>query len=93
MPQTTALETLRAALTNVAPFAPYLTASQADLLRGKVCDAVDELKDSGAQPERVIIVVKGIFEQVGITGSGRRLLEDVTRWCIQRYFGRASPPA
>ena len=61
---------------------------------------VAELKALGFPPERVIIAVKraaneaGLYSTVRVTGISHdlndadKLLVDMVRWCIERYYGR-----
>jgi hypothetical protein len=71
-------------------------------LRDVVCDHVRELKRRGYPPERVLIAVKGLLREAGVTKTGpladrgsallgpeTELVERVVAWCIEEYF----PPA
>jgi hypothetical protein len=61
-----------------------------DALKGAVCDAVSELRDGGAPPETVVVVLKALLEQAHIHQAviNRRpaLYEAVIAWGIEEYF-------
>ena len=64
-----------------------------------VCAYVEELKALGFPPERVIIAVKRTANEAGVFSTPRlveprtqldgkdKLLVDMVRWCIERYYG------
>jgi hypothetical protein len=47
---------------------------------------VDALKADGMPPERVVIVVKNLANDVGIQWNNESLFDDLIGWCIHRYF-------
>ena len=67
-------------------------------LRARVCAYVDELKDLGWPPERVIVAVTKIAHQAGLHPTLRvvrtdqhidgtdKVLVDMVGWCVERYF-------
>ena len=74
-------------------------------LHQRVCAVVDELKAADWPPERVIVAVKRVAEDVGLRPT-RSILsasdplseQDVAivhmvRWCIEQYYGVDNPPA
>lgn len=64
-----------------------------------VCAYVGELKALGVLPERVIMAVKHTADEAGVFATPRlielrapldgkdKLLADMVRWCIERYYG------
>jgi len=68
-------------------------------LQSQVYAVVDELKEAGWPPERVIIAVKQIVADAGLRPSGAvvqragaltngdAIVLDVVRWSIDRYYG------
>jgi hypothetical protein len=81
--------------------APSLTAAEVQLLRDQVCALVDEMKSTGATPERVIVAMKGVAMDARIDGHVRLhdpdprrepyrpssgLLDSMVKWCIERYY-------
>ena len=68
-------------------------------IRRCVDEYVDSLRALEWPPERVIVAVKRIANDVGLNSSARvtlpaasisdpdRLLVDMVGWCIQRYYG------
>jgi hypothetical protein len=82
------LDTLRDALASLSP--ATLSADPNDMgpLHEKVCAAVDEMKASGMTPERVLIAVKTIAREAGVSRSGTRLVDALVVWCIEHYYAR-----
>jgi len=72
-------------------------------LQESVCAVVDELKDAGWPPERVIVAVKQVADDAGLHSSRNVLsasaplterdvaLVHMVRWCIERYYGVDGP--
>ena len=58
-------------------------------LRENVCAVVDDLKARGMKPEHVVLALKGIAENAGITAGRWRLLETMIRWSLEHYFREA----
>ena len=67
-------------------------------LKDRVCAVVDELKAEGLPPERVIVAVKQMAQEAGLSPSrgvltvaplaGRdALVVGMISWCIERYYG------
>ena len=90
---------LRAALTQASSTLATSAFDTTDkALRDDVCNVVDELKDLGWPPERVLIAIKQIAEDAGVTQSHRVLLKNrdldardglvakVMRWTVQCYY-------
>ena len=91
--------TLRDSLAIVARTRPgAVPAVGQDALREQLYAAVDEFREAGWLPERVIIAVKQIAEDAGLRPS-RALLHNgaalserditilaVVRWCIEHYY-------
>jgi hypothetical protein len=84
--ESTAVGDLRAAFTVLAAKNYPLGHSDLDMLRGRVCAAVDEMKDRGALPERVIVVVKGLATDSGLRWSDVEMFERLVGWCVERYY-------
>jgi hypothetical protein len=72
-------------------------------LRDAVCDHVRELKRRGYPPERVLIAVKALLAEAGVTKAGplanrssatlgpeTEIVERVVAWCIEEYFHAAT---
>jgi hypothetical protein len=69
-----------------------------------VCAVVDELKNAGWTPERVIVGVKQIAEDAGLRPTRSILsataplterdvaIVHMVRWCVEQYYGVAIPP-
>jgi hypothetical protein len=74
-------------------------------MRQRVWAVVDELSAEGWPPERVIVAVKKVAEDVGLRPSRQVMsaTKDLTqqdaavvhmvRWCIERYYGIDGPPS
>jgi len=89
---------LRATLVAVAARADI--AGAPDAIRQRVFAAVDELKSMGWPVERIIVRVKQVATEVGLrtsraghrttrsAGDDGAIVDDVVRWCIERYFGQ-----
>ena len=97
---------LRTELAEVASSGPtYVDADRHASLRGRVCDAVDELRAAGWPPERVIVAMKQVAADAGLHPSRTLyvvtervhdkdvLLVDMIGWTIRRYFNTELPPA
>jgi hypothetical protein len=84
-----ALVNLRASFDALASRVPSLTSAESDVLRGHVYAVVDELKGLGYLPERILIAMHGLAEEAGWRDTGQRTLDDVTGWCVRRYFDPA----
>ena len=83
-----ALGALYAALVTVADEAPFLSnQDRARLLRDAVCAAVDELRAGGRTSEHVVFLVKRMAAEAGIEdGRCREVIEQLTAWCVQRFY-------
>ena len=78
---------------------------QQEQLRERVCAVVDELRDAGWPPERVIVAIKQIASDAGLHPSrtilsatspldaGDSVLVQMVRWCIGRYFSADAIPS
>ena len=56
-------------------------------LHPKVCAVVDDLRAAGMQPEHVILTVKGIAMEAGVSGlRASGLMDRMVRWCLRQYF-------
>lgn len=76
-----------------------LSVAKRDDLRRSVNDYVDSLKTLEWPPERVIVAMKRIVNDAGLSSSARvtlpgvsiderdALLVDMVGWCIKRYYG------
>lgn len=82
-----AIVALRAAFANLTPRSTNLSNADVDLLRGRVCAAVDEMKASGVLPERIVVAVKTVASNAGSPWRNNPLYEELVRWCVERYFG------
>src|SRR4051795_1252727 len=91
---------LREYLAGVVAAHPALPAeAQSQELRQHVCAVVDELKAADWPPERVIIAVKQVADDVGLRSSRSVLsasaplteqdvaIVHMVRWCIEQYYG------
>jgi hypothetical protein len=70
-------------------------------IRETVCEYVDQLKELGLPPERIIVAVKRLANEAGVRATSRlvatpatlegadKLLVDMVAWCIERYYGPA----
>ena len=79
-----------------------VTAGTEHELKRLVCEYADVLKALGFPAERVILAVKRAANQAGLRSSSLlpqstvqlsgedRVLADMVRWCIERYYG--TPP-
>jgi hypothetical protein len=82
----------RAAITHLRSLLTQYSGDNAgdDVLRRAVCDAVRELRDDGAKPEEVVVVLKAVLEEAHIhyaeLSHAPRLYEAVIKWCIEEYF-------
>ena len=78
-----------------------LSAQARGVLHGHVCDFVEAMRARGWPPERVILAVKRIGAEAGMTPSRNiafvearnlnptdKLLIDIVGWCIAEYFRR-----
>ncbi len=87
LPRRSSVESLRDALCAVAPrIATFSRWERAKALRQTTLAAVDELKSRGLSAERVHAVVQGLASDAGIDPLADEALDDLTAWCIQRYF-------
>ena len=71
-------------------------------IQRQVCEYADELKGLGLPPERVIVAVKRVANEAGVSSTSRivpsptllegkdKLLVDMVGWCIERYYYRSS---
>jgi hypothetical protein len=102
-----AAQRLRIELAAMARNEPATT----EKLREAVCAFVDEMKSEGKPAEAVIIAAKQVAAMTGLLAmpeqdvlqrspQADRVITDVVRWCIERYYDRppptslpASPPA
>src|SRR5947209_631295 len=97
---------LRASLASVRASHPALVDTQRDsALHEGVCAVVDDLKAAGWPPERVIIAVKQIAEDAGLSPwrdlpsiqppfkERDALLIHMVRWCTERYYRRDAADA
>jgi hypothetical protein len=81
--------------------APPLTTAEVQQFRDRVCALVDELKTTGATPERVIVAIKDVARDAHIDGHVRLLdaadlrapylpsaglLDSMIKWSIERYY-------
>ena len=63
-----------------------LTEDERSDLQGKVCALTDEMKQTGAPPERVIIKIRTLARAAGLDGFANALVGDAVRWSLERYF-------
>lgn len=63
-----------------------LTEDERSDLQGKVCALTDEMKQTGAPPERVIIKIRTLARAAGLDGFADALVGDAVRWSLDRYF-------
>jgi len=71
-------------------------------LREQVCAVVDDLKGAGWLPERVIVAVKQVAHDAGLSPSrgvlsvaplteSDAVIVEMVGWCIQRYYHETRP--
>jgi hypothetical protein len=94
---------LRTSLASAAVQSDGAAASHSAMLRQRVFAAVDELKSTGWPVERIIVRLKEVAIDAGLrasgtahrssraAGDGGAIVDDVVRWCIERYYGPESP--
>ena len=100
-----AVTALRDTLATIAASpAGRLDVERQTVLRDDVYAVVDDLQGAGWPPERVIIAVKQIARDAGLTPSrsmssikapvvGRdTVIVDIVRWCIERYYRTDARP-
>jgi len=95
MAETPGLDALRIVLRVLSPRAHALTTADSDLLRRRLCAAVDELKHYGLPAERVVIVVKQLATDAGFGQHTEEPLRKMISWCIEEYYSflaRTTPP-
>lgn len=81
---------LTRALTAIRTSAAGPTAEQRADLQSKVCALTDEMKQTGAAPERVIIKLRALATAAGFDGFADPLVSEAVRWCLDRYFPEAA---
>lgn len=92
---------VRNELESLANRSRLATASETDVLRQRVCAAVDELKTMGWPIERIIIRLKEVAAEVGLHPTRQAIsgphaihrdsiIADAVRWTIDRYYGGPS---
>lgn len=83
------LTALRERFAAIAHRTSLLEPAERAALRHSVCTAARELKDQLDTPECVVIRVRQLAREAGIPVGGDRLMEEVVRWCLAEYFGKA----
>jgi hypothetical protein len=99
-----AVAALRDSLASVVESHPVpLDTEHHRLLKERVCAVVDDLKVAGWPPERVIVAVKQVATDAGLSPSRGVLngatalnerdgfIVEMVRWCIERYYRHATP--
>jgi len=86
MSERTPSESLRATLAALPPVAYADAAENPGVLRDQVFAVVAEMKARGRPPEQVLLAVKTIATEVGVSNGGMRLLDAIVRWCLAEYF-------
>jgi hypothetical protein len=93
-----AVVALRASLTALADSTGAKPSPSEDELHKQVCSVVDDLRELGWPPERVIIAMKELANEAGLRpsthlmtvndslGPKDAVLAKVVRWCIERYY-------
>src|SRR5215471_13962165 len=90
VPDSSAIADLRAAFVSLTEDDPLPGAAEISALRHCVDAAVDELKDAGMLPERVVIAVKQLALDSGIQWTNVRLFDRLIDWCLEQYY--STPP-
>jgi hypothetical protein len=88
MPEASASDALREALIDLSPVLHTADIKLLAPLQKMVCGVVDELKPTGMPPERVLLAIKEIAQQAGVAPAGNRLVEQMVKWCLERYFAK-----
>ena len=81
-------DSLRTVLASLSPIAALGMNGTSGELRDKLCAVVHELKDGGMAPEQVVLAVKAIAREANASLVGSRLIDELTKWCIEEYFRR-----
>ena len=95
---------LRESLSAVAASRPAkVDKARLRAIHERVCPVVDDLKAAGWPPERIIVALKQIADDVGLNTSRRLLVAStplqehdavvvgIVRWCIERYYHADMP--
>jgi hypothetical protein len=91
--QLPASSALREALTGLRPVVYTVDPVMLEPLHEKVCGVVDELKEAGLTPEHVVLAIKRIADEAGLGVVGRRLIDQMIRWCLAHYFAESTGDA
>ena len=86
MPSRTSSDILRVALANLPPSAYEAGAPTNNSLHKKVCAVVDDMKAEGMKAEHVMLAVKGIAYEARMGPASWRLIDTMTKWCLEQYF-------
>jgi len=96
--------TLRDYLAILVDSNPPLLDAHRPELRQRVCAVVDEFKLAGWPPERVIVAVKQIANDAGLSSTRHVLaatsvlseqeaaIVHIVRWCVERYYAPTDGP-
>jgi hypothetical protein len=98
MPHTTSLIALRDQLAVALGNGTLRASINEPTLRQRVCAVVDDLKDGGWPAERIIVLVKGIAADAGLSAShgiidadstcdDDAIIASMVQWCIAHYYG------
>lgn len=90
-PNLPSLATLRATLHAIDKFT--FTEADEQRVRDEVCAVVRDMKQAGAFPEEIIILLRRSMADARKGPLGDRLLERMVAWCVVEYFGDPSKRA
>jgi hypothetical protein len=90
MENSAAIGALASAFKDIAPRPPLRPYEDLALLQPLVFAVVDEMKASGELPERVLSAIRALAISAGI-GPGDVLVQQLMRWCVERYFPNELP--
>jgi len=77
---------LRGFLSVIGNRSEPLAGTEADDLRQRVYDAVDELKTAGALPERILVALRNLASDAEIPWQGSPVFDQIVAWTVDRYY-------
>ena len=85
MPPRNSIPALKSALADLAATGDR----RSEHLKRRVFNVVDELKNSGLPPERIVITLKSLLAETPAIQSSAQLEQVLVDWCFERYYAGA----
>jgi hypothetical protein len=81
-----ALSAVREVFEDCARHSRILSNAELEDAHGKICSVVHELKAGGMLPEHIIINVRQLALDAGLSLASNQVLENLARWCLEQYY-------